>query len=329
MPGPYRAAIIGAGRIASEYDEPGQSLTLTHAHAISTSGRVQLAGFFDLDSRKAETAARKWGVQSFPSLDAMMSEKIDIAVVTVPNEQHGAVLDTLLDYKPRLVLCEKPLTTDHRRSLEIAAVYHSRKITLAVNYQRRYDPTVCELKARMQNGHTGAFITGSLIYSKGILHNGSHGVDVLRYLFGEPSGFIVTSKVYDHSSHDPATAGILNFQNAQIHLIAGDERHFSIFEIDLIFERARYRFLQSGLSMERYEVRSDAVFSGYREMTLIASAPTGLGTALTLMVQDLAAHLDSGSELRIGASSILNTQFVCEKLAAAPFYQYVSLDTNS
>ena len=321
----YTSAIIGAGNIAANYDGPDDSMVLTHAHAMKSCDRLNFLGFYDVQLDRAEQAARKWGVEAFSTMDALMARGVDMLVIAAPNVEHDALLRAVIGYT-RLVLCEKPLTTDYAGSLDIVTAYQQRNIPLAVNYQRRYDPTVCDLKEKAERSELGAFLGGSVLYSKGIKHNGSHAVDLLRYIFGEVTGLTATGHVYDHSKTDPTVSGIIFLHDKQVHLIAGNENDFSMFEIDLIFQRGRYRFVQSGLSVERYEVNDDPVFAGYREMVPVAREQTGLGQALSLMARDLVAHLDGAKELRIAASGVLNTQYVCERLADAPLHQHIRLE---
>lgn len=322
----YRSAIIGAGNIAARYDSPGETNVLTHAHAMEISERLHCVGFYDVDRTRAEEAARKWGLAAFSNLEDLRPHEVEVFVVSAPDAEHFDLLTKLLDFSPRLVLCEKPLTTRISDSQSVVEAYQKKAIGLAVNYQRRYDPAVVALRSAMTGGDLGEFLGGNILYSKGILHNGSHAVDLVRYVFGEVQGVISTGRVYDGLPTDPTVSGSLFLPNGQVQLVAGDERRFSVFEIDLVFSEGRYRFIRSGLALEKYEVRDDPVFPGHRELAVSRTEQTGLAQALSLVMDGLVDYLDSGGELRIDASRVLRTQEVCEALATAPPNQYVSLE---
>ena len=49
----YSVAIIGAGKIASGYDAPGDIYVQTHAHAIQKSEYFRLRGFYDWSKTSA------------------------------------------------------------------------------------------------------------------------------------------------------------------------------------------------------------------------------------------------------------------------------------
>lgn len=314
----YSAVVIGAGGIACGYDAPGAEATLTHVHALIRHPRFRCAGLFDRDPQRLRQACDKWGVEGWASFGQLMDVAPDMAIVAVPDEWHQDYLVRLLPYGPRVVLCEKPLTLDVRASEALTDQYETAKIPLLVNYQRRFDPTVRALRAAISSGETGKPLAGALWYSKGIRHNGSHGIDTLRFLFGEVRSFGVTGRRIDWKAEDPVVSGHVRFDDVTIQLIGADERCFSLFELDLLFERCRYRFLHSGLSYEISRVKPDPVFPGYQELFPEVSGKTGLDRALTGALDEIAALLDTGREPGNSARNILATQKICEQLANAP-----------
>jgi predicted dehydrogenase len=310
----YRVALIGAGQIAAGYDKPGDAAILTHAHAIARNQRLEGVAIVDVDAERARTAGALWGIPSVPDLPAVLATRPDIVVVATPTASHDDVLRTLLTAPPRVVLCEKPLTASAAQSSEIVARYADLGVGLAISHQRRFDPCVIELKRRLATGELGRPLAGAVWYSKGILHNGSHAVDLLRYLFGEVRHMAARRGVRDHGDADATVAGTLTFADVTVELIAGDERCFSLFEVDLLFAEARYRFLQSGMVLERAEVRPDPLFSGYRELHEVASEASGLPTALAGRLQNLVDFLDKRAALAGTGADAIETQLVCERL---------------
>ena len=79
----YSALIIGAGQIASGFDSPQDKAILTHAHAYKNNPDIDFLGFYDVDYKKAESAAQKWGVNSYKE-----PVKADIISICVPDEYH-------------------------------------------------------------------------------------------------------------------------------------------------------------------------------------------------------------------------------------------------
>ena len=146
-------------------------------------------------------------------------------------------------------------------------------------------------------------------------------VDVLRYLFGEVRALSVHRRIVDFHVSDPTVSGTLEFDPVNIELVGGDERLFSLFEIDLLFEKARYRYVLSGARLESFEPRSDPLFPNYVEMTRVKETPTSLDCALLDHYRSLADFLDGEAPLISDAVNALCTQEVCEVLKSQPFNQ--------
>jgi predicted dehydrogenase len=314
---PYRVGIIGAGRIASGFDEPGGARVLTHAHAVTRQSVLALTGFYDINPDVSRASAAKWGGESFDSLDELLTAASDLVIIAVPDAFHEAYLKAVAQYAPRLVICEKPLTHDLPSAREIVQLFAERGIPLLVNYQRRFDADVIELARRIQQGELGRPLGGTLLYSKGTKHNGSHAVDLLRYLFGEPTRLQVFEKVIDFSAEDPTVSGRIEFPSVAITLQAADERIFSIFEIDLLFTGGRYRFTHSGLDIEISQPKPDPVFAGYCELSVVESRSSGLGDSLSNLLAAAADFLAGGKLPSNTAADALATQEVCVGLIDA------------
>lgn len=312
----YRSVIIGCGSIAGGYDNPGDINILTHAHAIFVHPKVILSGVYDISYEKACWFAKKWRTIPFVSLRAIFeSTKPDIVYVCVPDKEHVRTLEKILDYRPLAVVCEKPLSLSINKSKAIINKYHQEKIALAVNYSRRYDPIIINLKKDIKRQKYGEFLKASVIYTKGILHNGSHVVDILRYLFGEVRSYHVLSRNVDYLRSDPSLDAFLEFCNGnKAHLITGDENSYSVFEMDLLFAKARIRFDQFGLRYSIQKIRHDPVFPGYKDLGELKIKSTGLNKATIRLLDNLVNHIEKKEALLCSGEEALATQEICIKL---------------
>lgn len=319
----YSVVVIGAGNIAGGYDTPASPQILTHLHAIKSEPRFACAALFDLDTGRAGAMGTVWDVPVAATLDEVLALSFDVAVIAVPDPHHATYLEHMLGHDAGLVLCEKPLTQDIAQARDIAARYKAAGKMLMVNYQRRFEESVHELRERLVSGALGKSLSGAVWYSKGIRHNGSHAIDLLRFLFGEVQATIGRRKTFDFTEVDPSVGGTVRFNDVDIELIVGDERLFSIFEIDLLFEKARYRYSQSGMQLERFEVRPDPVFPGYFEQLPVGSGPTALSTALGKVYGAIGDYLETGAALPATIDDAVTTQAICESLASQPLDTWV------
>ena len=109
-----KVVIIGAGQIVSGYDSIIDLSILTHCHAIKKLNEFELIGVYDINDEALENVSKKWQVKIFNDFELMMKTLPDVVVIAVNNTHHEYYLEKLLSYDVKLVLCEKPLTTDNK-----------------------------------------------------------------------------------------------------------------------------------------------------------------------------------------------------------------------
>lgn len=312
----YSAVIIGAGRIAAQFDGIESKKVLTHAHAYYLNPLVNLAGIYDINFSVATTAAKKWSTHAYRNLGIMFREvKPDIVSVCTPDDQHFFVLQEILKYHPKIVICEKPITTKIADTEKIIKLYKKNKIPLLVNYSRRFDGTVQKLKKELAQGKYGKVIAATGIYSKGILHVGSHLIDLSIYLFGKLEKALPLLAVNDYDRRDKTVAGFLQFSGCpQFHLLATDQRHFTMFELDVICERARFRFVDEGFWLTTQLIEPDLIFSGYTILSMPKKQATQLDNAMSKLVNNAIEYLNNHIPLICTAENALEAQKICINL---------------
>jgi len=88
-----------------------------------------------------------------------------------------------------------------------------------------------------------------------------------------------------------------NGKNKPLMLQAIDCRCFTIFELDLLFTKARLRMVDAGMRLEIYEVQPNLMFKGYQNMVLKHQWNTGLNRSLAYAVQNISDHLTQQTRL--------------------------------
>jgi len=318
---PFSVLIIGAGNIGAFFDTPQSSAVLSHAHAFTRHPGFLLRGFVDADPERAARAAQLWGGTAFGSVEeAFAGGVVDVAVVAVPDEYHYPLLLDLARYPVKLVFAEKPLAKSAEQGAEIMGLYHRLGIGLAVNYTRRYVPELAGLRAQIADGDFGNYLSGTGYYGKGTLHNGSHMVDLVRFLVAEIQGVSVVSRVDDFYPKDPSCSAVLTLAGgAAFFLQAVDCRSYTVFELDLLFGRKRIRMTDAGFRVELQEVRDSARFAGYRNLEVCGTQDTRLGNALYLAATNIHDHLAEGAALLCGAEDGYRAlALCCDLLKALP-----------
>ncbi|MEN9558539.1 MAG: hypothetical protein RL141_908 [Candidatus Parcubacteria bacterium] len=315
----YKALIIGAGRIGCLFDTPQSSAILTHAHGYKRYARTELAGIADTDARRAHVAARRWGCRAYTSVaEAMEYERPDIVSVCTPDATHGVVLKALLRgvHRPRLVICEKPVTLRLSETARLVTAYQKARIPLLINHTRRFDPTVVSIKHDLDAGMYGNVLGGFATYGKGILHSGPHIIDLARYFFGEVTTdrTLFSRKDYAHPV-DRTVGAFLAFRRCpQFYLMAGDASRYDYFQFDILCEKGRISFDTLGFRVTKQRVIPDPVYAGYQGLSAPISKKTQFDVAMVELVRHAVACLEGTEPLRCSAKDAYHTQTVCERL---------------
>jgi predicted dehydrogenase len=128
-------------------------------------------------------------------------------------------------------------------------------------------------------------VTG--LYSGGLVHNGSHWIDHVRWLVGE----IATLETLPAAGNDAASPDVrLTFESgAHGALHACDAREYAVFETDVVGTRGRVRFIELGHRIEYLAVGDSPYYSGYRNLVHDRFEDGGLDTAMVAAVEDLLA----------------------------------------
>lgn len=251
----YGVSIIGAGSISANYDEMDQEHVLTHAHAICEHNGYILKGFYDIDKIKSKNASKKWGGRAFANLDEALRDA-DIVCVSVPDKIHARIVEEALRMENvRAIICEKPYTLTLEEAIKLSELIENSDKTFLLNYSRRYMREFADLKNWIDH-NAGNLICGNFFYGKGLLHNGSHFLDLIKLLLGEYRINHVLDKISDYCESDQSLEFVLDEVDGlgKIYFHVIDCRILTIFEMDLLFDRGRIRYSDELGTIEYYSV---------------------------------------------------------------------------
>lgn len=310
--------IIGCGNIAGGFDAIDGDLILTHAGAYRRHGRFQLTACVEPDAVKREAFRIRWGVKAaFAELGQALGSgnRYDVISICSPTSQHADHLRMALGARPRLVFCEKPMTTDLDAASNLVAAYHAAGVPLAINYTRRWDPQVVQFKEALQSGAWGEVRSVVGHYNKGILNNGSHMVDLLQYLLG-PLRLLATGDARaDYSAEDPTVPALLStFQDVPIHLVGGAASDYALFEAQFVTEKGVVAIEQGGFSWRQRIVKNSPCFPGYRVVGDDAVLPGRYGEAMIHAVSNLYDAITTGAALASTGENALVAQGLCDEI---------------
>jgi predicted dehydrogenase len=316
-----KALIVGCGAIAGGYDEatPDSDQILTHAKAYLRHPKFDIVGCVEPDPQRRAKFMWHWEIPKGFATLTDVDIPYDVASVCVPTPYHAETLEALLASPARLVFAEKPLTDDLERSSAIVAAYRAADKPLAVNYLRRWAPGLVKLRDEIASGRWGSFIKGSAWYTKGLLNNGSHFLDLVAFLLGDLRPVARLGSVNDGRTDDPTLDVLVKTgHGAPLYLLGANANAYTIFEADLLFAEGRISLTDSGFHMVHRSVTRSTRFAGYSVLGPARETSSGFGTAMLEAVDNIARNLADGSPLVSTGRTALAAQALCATLASLP-----------
>jgi len=161
-------------------------------------------------------------------------------------------------------------------------------VGLFVNYMRRVDPGVLEVKRLLDDRAIATPVKGNVWYSKGFLHNGSHLFNLLEFWVGA----FVSAKVIDKGrswGEDDVEPDVwVEFERGHFVFQAAWEEAFSHYTIELISPSGRLRYEQGGSSIQWQATAQHPRISGY---TFLHAEPSIIKNGLAFSQWQVAQHL--------------------------------------
>lgn len=262
----FNAVVIGLGRIGQEfdYDQLDDSLIATHASAYHYHPGFELLAGVDPVPFQRKRFENKFDRPAYADINAMLDQhRPDIVSIAVPVNQHLPVFQEIIHCNPKAIVCEKPIASSAAEGRLMQSIADDHRCALLVNYMRRFEPGSIALKRIIREDGVGDIFKGVVWYSKGLLNNGTHFIDVLCYWLGDVTYVEVMEKGRQWDGKDPEPDICLHFDKTEIYILAGREECYSIGEIDLVGSRGRIRYTEFGKQIEIYKTKPDEVFEGY------------------------------------------------------------------
>jgi predicted dehydrogenase len=298
-PQSYRAAVIGCGRIGSGQDLQSSSLGVySHCEAFRVCNRTDLLAICELNAEALEKCQARWNVpMAFARVeDLLANAKPEIVSICVPDWAHGSVSRLVLEApSTRCVILEKPLAATLFEAIEIVELAERQGIPLIVNYTRRYCDSHRRLRDFIRGAGLGRLRSISGLYTKGVLHNGTHWIDLLHFL-GEEIHSLHAFGAVDYFEDDPT----LNFSFQTLSGATGFLQGFpkdicTVFEMELRGELGRVRILDSGAEFEWWHIAESPDYSNHKVFQRTTGLSGGLADAILCLVEDAISCIETHS----------------------------------
>jgi myo-inositol 2-dehydrogenase/D-chiro-inositol 1-dehydrogenase len=136
-----KVALFGGGRIGK-----------MHLKILSRHKNFEVV--FIVDDLVAPEDFPGYIVKKSENIDEVLSSNIDAIVIATPTPTHEGIIHKAILHK-KSIFCEKPISTDLNKLMNIKKLLWSEDIKLQVGLNRRFDPDLKELRRLVLSGKIG------------------------------------------------------------------------------------------------------------------------------------------------------------------------------
>jgi predicted dehydrogenase len=315
-----KVLLIGCGNIAGGFDcgRPVGAPPLTHAGAYTSHGGFELVACVEPDEARRSAFMQRWGVASgYAARRGLLDSQdiFDIVSICSPTSSHHHDVLAALQLRPRLIFCEKPLSSDMAQAQHMVDCCQAQGVLLAVNHNRRWDAAVTRVRDELTAGTWGALRCAVGYYNKGVRNNGSHMIDLLQNLLGPLTLLDVGTPMHDFWPDDPSvSAQFVTPGGVPVNLHCGHAADYALFELQLVLERGLVAMEDGGLQWRVRHAGPSAQFAGYQSLVDEQKAPGNYLDTMTNAITNIHAALTHGIALASTGETALAAQKLCESI---------------
>ncbi|HMS32650.1 MAG TPA: Gfo/Idh/MocA family oxidoreductase [Ignavibacteria bacterium] len=302
----FKVSIIGCGDIGFLFDHMKKTEgALTHFKAFNDSDKFEIVSVCEIRKDIQEIINSEYKIKVYDDYGRMYEESNpEVVVIASNDESHFEILKRTADYSPRLVFCEKPLSLDYIKAKEIVELYSERNIPLQVNFTRRFlDEFYC-IEKMLRKKELGELECVTFYYSRGLIHNASHYLDLVNWYIGETEKNVINVSVKDGLTKSDGTYSFdMIYENGlEVRFIGLNPSKLSFAEVDFIGTKGRVKFNYKN-EIEKFSVQENEMFKGYSSYNLYECRPVRFEKALPNAADNIFSVLNGTGELKSPASN--------------------------
>ena len=150
--------------------------------------RYDLVAVADIKPEVGKALCQKFDIPSFYESYAEMLEKENLDVVSVATwaGTHAEITIAAAKAGVQCILCEKPMAPSLGEAAAMLEACRANGVKLAIGHQHRFDASWNRAKELIAQGAIGQPVLAMTKVTDGLLNNGTHFIDGIRYILGDP-----------------------------------------------------------------------------------------------------------------------------------------------
>jgi len=284
-------AIIGCGRIGFLLEsDPLRYKPCTH-YGGTKAAKLAITHACDINQDRLHHFSKISGIpQSHCYTDyqtLLQKEKPDCVIIASWTQTHAPIGIAAAQNGAKVIVCEKPIASDLRQAKALIDACNKHNTTLIINHERRYDYRYNFVKKLIAINEIGSIssvhgfvFTPSKAHQPGsgggpLLHDGTHLVDIVQYLFGnitQVQGF-TTRYTKDSLYEDYAIAHCITTSGIHVTLEAGGHRDYFMFELQIVGTKGKIVIGNGYLHL--YKPVKSKLYTGFKDLIPKSIMPKG------------------------------------------------------
>jgi predicted dehydrogenase len=173
----YRAGIIGCGGIG-----------MAHVRGYQGVPGIEVVAAADPVERARREFETRFGIPRTyaDAAEMLRSEPLDFVSVCLWHPLHAEFTGLAARHRPKAILCEKPMATCLAEADAMLAACAENGVKLAIGHQRRFNNSWTKAGEMLREGAIGTPQLVAVQTGEGLLNCGTHVVDAIRYMLGDP-----------------------------------------------------------------------------------------------------------------------------------------------
>ncbi len=290
----YRAALIGCGGISHR-----------HAKAFIEQGNTEIVAACDINSDSLKKVCSEYGIPgSYLSHEDLFKRErgIDLVSICTYPKAHAEQTVAAAAAGAKAILCEKPMCLTLGEAEEMIEACKKSETRLVIAHRHRQNPNFTQARELIASGVIGEPRLVWCYLTSCIIDNGTHIVDMIRYLLSDPEADWVMANAsrrqdtfYQESPAEESSVGLIAFKTGTRAMIEMGELTPG--------DGFSFRVLGSDGVIEATQQRVDIITrSGEREV--VEEPNTGFPEQTREMIEWLEGGLEHRSTGEIGRATV-------------------------
>ena len=258
----YTAAVIGLGRMGSTFDDEidqGGSIFLPYCHAPSyhAAPDVDLVAGADPHDEQRAIFGKRWGIENgrlYADYREMLEhDRPDLLSVCTTARIRSQIVQDAARAGVKAIWAEKPIALTLAEADAMVETCADHGVALAINCARRWHPFFSHAKTMIEEGELGEIVQVTGYGQCGLSHNGSHLIDIVRYMADGKVDWVFGEMESDEAAAgetDLMGNGYLAFDTGVRAYVRGMPCGIANWEIDVLGTKGRFRSIANGQDVE-------------------------------------------------------------------------------